>query len=84
MTAYSMSSMYGIIRYAYADKDAGFGFAANLLSEVGEPYRQWFYDEIARRGWVIERGIVFDMYPWCADMLLRKVEEGQGYVDTSY
>ena len=84
MTTYSMSSTRGIVRYAYTDEDIDFGFATNLLSEVGDPYQQWFYDEIARRGWSIERGVALDAYPWCADVLIRKLEEGRGYVDTSY
>lgn len=84
MTTYSMSSTRGIVRYAYANEDVGLGFATNLLSEVGESYQQWFYDEIMRRGWSIQRGVVLDAYPWCADVLIRKLEEGQGYVDTSY
>lgn len=59
----------GLLAYRYdVSKDIGFKF--NTLAEVGAPYQQWFRDEIAKRGWVVEFGRNLDEPPYVGDFLL--------------
>lgn len=57
-----------MITYRYElDGDTSFKF--HLLSEVGEPFKPWFVEEIKKRGYrVVTRNL--DHEPWIADFIV--------------
>lgn len=60
----------GMLRYRYAIDDSGeVAFDFNTLAEVGEPFQQWFMDEIQRRGWTVEFGRDLEEKPYVADFV---------------
>lgn len=61
----------GMLRYQYAlgeDQEVTFDFST--LAEVGEPFQQWFKDEIRTRGWIVEFGRDLDEKPYVADFVV--------------
>lgn len=61
----------GMLRYRYSLDDSGeVSFDFNTLAEVGEPFQQWFRDEIVRRGWTAEFGRSIEGRPWVADFVV--------------
>lgn len=70
LVKYSLSkSRTGMLTYRYApSRDLGFEF--HTLAEVGEPYQQWFRDEIALRGYVVDYGVDLPTAPWVADLVV--------------
>lgn len=61
----------GMLRYRYAlDGSGEVAFDFHTLAEVGEPYQQWFRDEIARQGWQVEFGRDLEEKPYVADFVV--------------
>lgn len=68
----------GMLRYRYAIDDSGeVAFDFNTLAEVGEPYQQWFKEEIQRRGWTIEFGRDLEEKPYVADFVIGTKEPAE-------
>ena len=63
----------GMLRYRYRAGGC-MDFEFNMLCEVGEPYQQWFRDEIKRRDINVEFGRELDQSPWCADFIIKEGE----------
>lgn len=59
----------GMLRYRYTAGGC-MDFDFNTLAEVGEPYQQWFRNEILRRGWSVAYGYDLPTAPWVADMVV--------------
>jgi hypothetical protein len=60
----------GMLCYRY-DCGPEISFDFNMLCEVGEPYQQWFRDEIARRGLIVEFSRDIQAKPWVADFVIK-------------
>lgn len=60
----------GMLRYRYRAGGC-MDFDFHLLCEVGEPYQQWFREEIAERGLKVETREL-DCYPWVADFVVKE------------
>lgn len=68
----------GMLRYRYAIDDSGeVAFDFNTLAEVGEPYQQWFKEEIQRRGWTVEFGRDLEEKPYVADFVIGTKEPAE-------
>jgi hypothetical protein len=62
----------GVLNYHYrAGEEMDFSF--HMLCEVGEPYQQWFRDEIRMRGYRVQYGAELDRAPWVADRVVGTV-----------
>lgn len=60
----------GMLSYKYSISGGEIDFNFHTLAEVGEPYQQWFRDEIARRGWKVELGRTLEERPYVADFVI--------------
>ena len=58
-----------MINYKYGTEH--FACSFSLFCEVGQPYQQWFKDEIRRRNLTIETKELNE-YPWIADFVVKK------------
>lgn len=61
----------GMLQYSYRAGGC-VDFKFNSLCEVGAPYQQFFRDEIARRGLLVEFNRDTEEKPWVADYVVGK------------
>lgn len=57
-----------VITYRYEVGDGDF-CAFHMFCEVGAPYQPRFESLIEYYGLLINRGVMLDVHPWCADTL---------------